>query len=236
MLFLIGALAAGSKTSSVPSATPVVAEAAPPVPTTPPAPLYKNSVALLSAGAYCFLMESDKDLTERAENMKKNSKGKLTIEKACPSEGVLGYCVTKQADKTVTAKGYELSGTETLKKECQDGTWQETSAFAEAVRNKPVAVTTTQLFDAYQDNEVQADMQYKGKKLLVTGKVDKVSKDVLDKPFVSLSTSNMFMSVLAYGMPESSVASLRKGMSLTLMCQGGGMTIGSPMLHDCSIQ
>lgn len=235
-LFLIGMVAAGSKRHDAPvAAVPVVAPEVPTVPAAPPAPRYKNSVALLSAGAYCFQLDSDKDLAERAASMQKTSKQKLTIEKTCPVDGVLGQCVDDQQDKLVTSRGYEYTWTESLKKACK-GQWTETPAFAEAVRNRPVAVTAAQLFDAYQDNEVQADMQYKDKRLLVSGKVDKVSKDVMDKPFVSLSTSNMFMSVLAYDMPESAVVTLRKGMPLQLLCRGGGMTLGSPMLRDCGVQ
>jgi hypothetical protein len=235
-LFLVGMAVSGSKKhDSAPPAVVAAAAGVPVVPTAPPPPLYKNTVALLSSNAFCILMESDKDLTERVASMQKTSKAKMTIEKACPSVGVLSYCVDKQPEKTVTMTSYEVSWSEALKKDCK-GNWHETAALAEAVRNKPVAVTSAQLFDAYQDNEVQADLQYKGRRLLVSGKVDKVSKDVLDKPFVSLTTSNMFMSVLAYDMPESAVASLRKGMSLSLLCTGNGMTIGSPMLHDCTIR
>ncbi len=35
---------------------------------------------------------------------------------------------------------------------------------------------------------------------------------MLDKPFVALATSNLFTSVLAYGMAEGQVASLHKGI------------------------
>jgi hypothetical protein len=236
LLVMIGMAAASSKKHDVTPVVPaaVVAEV-PTVPTALPLPRYKNTVALLSSGAYCFQLDSDKDLAERAASMQKSSKDKLTIEKTCPVEGVLGQCVDNQPDKMVTSRGYASTWTESLKKACT-GAWTENPAFAEAVRNRPVAVTAIQLFNAYQDNEVQADMLYKDKRLLVSGKVDKVSKDVMDKPFVNLATSNMFMSVLAYDMPESAVASLRKGTALTLLCHGGGMTIGSPMLRDCTIQ
>jgi hypothetical protein len=229
MLFLIGTIAAGSKHAPSTATAQVTAEVPTAVPVVPPPPAYKNSVALLSNGAYCFLLESDKDLTERASSMQKKSK--LTIEKSCPTEGTLGLCLDKQEDKTITTRGYDIAWTESIKRECK-GEWHESDAF----RNRPLAVTATQLHEAYKENEVQADMQYKGRRLLVSGKVDKVSKDVMDKPFVSLATSNMFMEVLAYDMPENAVASLRKGMSLTLLCTGQGMTLGSPMLHDCSIQ
>jgi putative nucleic acid binding protein len=243
LLFLVGMVAGAKKHDAPPAVTPAAETALQAtrqvaIPAVPPTPLYANSAALLSRNAgknaFCFLLESDRDLSDRVKSMQKTSKSKLTTEKACPAEGVLGYCVNQQPDKKVTATGYDVSSTEALKKDCAD--WHETEAFAEAVRNRPVSVTAAQLYDAYQDNEVQADMQYKDKRLLVSGRVDKVSKDVMDKPFVSLSTSNMFMSILAYDMPENAVATLRKGTALTLLCRGQGMTIGSPILRDCSIE
>jgi hypothetical protein len=96
-------------------------------------------------------------------------------------------------------------------------------------------VTAMELFSAYQRNEVLADSQYKGKELIVTGTVAEIRKDMFDNAVVDLATTNEFESVLAYldKGEEAKVATLSKGMGVTLLCEGGGATMGSPDLRNC---
>jgi hypothetical protein len=96
-------------------------------------------------------------------------------------------------------------------------------------------VTAMELFSAYQRNEVLADSQYKGKELIVTGTVAEIRKDMFDNAVVDLATTNEFESVLAYldKGEEAKAATLSKGMAVTLLCEGGGATMGSPDLRNC---
>ena len=96
-------------------------------------------------------------------------------------------------------------------------------------------VTAMELFSAYQRNEVLADSQYKRKELIVTGTVAEIRKDMFDEAVVDLATANEFESVLAYlgKGEETKAATLSKGMSVTLLCEGGGATMGSPDLRNC---
>ena len=99
-------------------------------------------------------------------------------------------------------------------------------------------MTAEKLFTDYQANEVSADEVYKGKNLLVTGKVSSITKDFLDNIVVSLVTSNQFMSVMATvdDSEKSKAGKLAKGESVSVLCKGGGAVVGSPMLGDCKIQ
>jgi hypothetical protein len=102
-------------------------------------------------------------------------------------------------------------------------------------RQPQLTVSALRLFDDYQANEVAADQVYRGRWLRITGVVDAINKDFLDKTYLTLQTSNMFMSVHATLMgTEGGAASLRRGQQVALICKGQGMTMGSPMLDDCT--
>jgi len=50
-----------------------------------------------------------------------------------------------------------------------------------------ITVKASVLSAEYQENEVAADLKYKGKVLLVTGTVDDIGKDITDSIYVSVS-------------------------------------------------
>ncbi len=101
-----------------------------------------------------------------------------------------------------------------------------------------LAVTASELFKAYNANEVAADQKYKGKALLVSGSVQSIDKDFMDKIVVKLSTANEFMPVHAQlgKEHEQLAAQLSKGAKVKWTCTGGGLIVGSPILRDCSPQ
>ncbi|MGH8049058.1 MAG: OB-fold protein [Arenimonas sp.] len=96
-------------------------------------------------------------------------------------------------------------------------------------------VKAGELFSAYEANEVAADQIYKGKRLAVTGKVDDIKKDFTDSIYVTLGI-DMFKNVHVSGLPESVAAGLHKGQTITVVCEGNGMIMLSPMLKDCVLQ
>lgn len=101
-----------------------------------------------------------------------------------------------------------------------------------------LAVSAGELFKAYNANEVAADQKYKGKTLLISGSVQSIDKDFMDKIVVKLSTSNEFMPVHAQlgKEHEQLAAQLAKGAKVKWSCTGGGLIVGSPILRDCSPQ
>jgi len=98
-----------------------------------------------------------------------------------------------------------------------------------------IATTAVQLFEGYAENEVAADSLFRGAPLRVTGTVQAVQVDVMDKPVVLLDGDG-FSHVQANGLTRDAAGTLRKGASITLVCVGGGSTLGSPMLDECAIE
>lgn len=108
----------------------------------------------------------------------------------------------------------------------------------EPVDAPPIQINAPYLYAAYKDNEIAADQVYKGKIVEVTGTVGRIRKDFADNAILELMTSNQFESVDAYLKADSVsfAATLSPGNSVTVLCRGAGMIVGSPMLKDCSIK
>lgn len=110
------------------------------------------------------------------------------------------------------------------------------SAIGTKSTEKPVEVSATNLFDAYQGNGVKADSLYKGKTLLVSGTISGIDVK-FGTMYVRLSTSNQFMPVDC-AMKESEkekVEKLEVGSTVTIKGIGDGETIGRPSVDDCEI-
>lgn len=97
-------------------------------------------------------------------------------------------------------------------------------------------VTSIHLSKEYQDNEVMGDEKYRDKNIVVTSKVLGIKKDATDTPYVELQGSDIFSSPLAYfGEKEttSTIATLKKGEKITLVCTPKGLVLGSVILKKC---
>ena len=111
-------------------------------------------------------------------------------------------------------------------------------AAAKAEMASAVTVSATDLFSAYQGNEVSADERFKGKKLLVSGTVSKVDKGPLGGLYVRLVTANPFIHIDASleDSEKSKAGQLEKGDAVKLLCEGNGMVIGRVQLGDCTVR
>jgi len=100
-----------------------------------------------------------------------------------------------------------------------------------------IKITAFKLNQEYEDNEVLADSLYKGKTLEVSGYIKSISKDLYDKAYIELKTSNMFTPVDAYpkSSQENMLLRLKKGQSIILQCIGDGYYMGAD-LKDCVIK
>jgi hypothetical protein len=89
----------------------------------------------------------------------------------------------------------------------------------------------------YDDNEVAADQQYEGRVLLVTGKVESITK-VFGSMSVTLQGKEMsFVGVQCFvaASEEDAVARLKKGAQVTVQgtCDGKSLNVE---LKDCTIK
>jgi hypothetical protein len=98
-----------------------------------------------------------------------------------------------------------------------------------------VTVRASELFSDYEENEVAADQQYKGKNVDVVGTIQSIDKDAFNNIVVKLQTSNQFMPVhvTLQDKFESEAAQMKKGKAAYFRCVGAGRIIGSPMLKEC---
>jgi tRNA_anti-like len=109
---------------------------------------------------------------------------------------------------------------------------------AEGEINSATKLTAMQLSAAFSENEVAAQAALKGKPVLITGTIDSISLDFMDEPVVSLASGNQFQSV-QLDFDENDVeatSGLRKGQTITALCQEVGEAVGTPMLDGCQLQ
>ncbi len=100
-------------------------------------------------------------------------------------------------------------------------------------------VSAIRLMNAYKENEVAADSQYKGHLVEVHGTIDTIGKDILDTPYVSLKASyNQYdfgtVQCMFDKNSQSQLASLSKGTEITLHGRVSGK-LGNVIVRDCSI-
>lgn len=101
----------------------------------------------------------------------------------------------------------------------------------------PVDIDT--LLSEYKDNEVRADAQFKGKVIRVTGRVDDVKKDILNKPYVTIGTGAPFeipqVQCSLRSSEAAKAAQLSKGSTVTVTGKVSGLMM-NVQVSDCAIE
>jgi hypothetical protein len=96
-------------------------------------------------------------------------------------------------------------------------------------------ITTAKQYEAaYDENEIAADNDYKGQKILVTGTVVSIDKDFTESAYVTLRGSGL-MGVHA-GLSEAGMhggASFTRGQKVNLVCTGSERIITVATLNAC---
>ncbi len=114
-----------------------------------------------------------------------------------------------------------------------------TDAEKEESAEEAIKVTAQELLEAYDENGVAADKQYKGKELQVTGTVGSIGTDILDDAYITLENEEdeyAVISVQCYfeKSEEDSIASLKAGDKVTVtgVCDGNNLNI---VLKKCHV-
>ena len=123
---------------------------------------------------------------------------------------------------------------------------QEASAEAPQPADQPAAeqaikISANEVLKAYKENEVGANMKYKGKKLDIAATVSSIEAGFGDKPYLVLKAGgemDMFNQPQAHLAKSEfeKAADLKKGQKIELVCTGNSEVAGTPMLDDCIIQ
>jgi hypothetical protein len=113
---------------------------------------------------------------------------------------------------------------------------QNQNSSAPASEPAPIVVTATKLMADYNANEVAADAQYKGRIVDVSGTINSIGKDILDAPYVALSTNEYYSVVqcMFSKSDQAQLASLSKDTRITLRGRVSGK-LGNIIVRDCSI-
>lgn len=112
-----------------------------------------------------------------------------------------------------------------------------TAQSAQVSSKSPKAYTSSQVSQDYEANTVAADMLYKDKQVLVSGKITNINTDMFGDPYVVLVGTNQFVSP-QFKFDKSQkeqIANLKKGGGLTVLCTGTGDVAKTPTFKDCSI-
>ena len=101
-----------------------------------------------------------------------------------------------------------------------------------------VKISSVDLFDKYQENEISADNMFKGKRLEVSGKIERIHKDFAGHGYLELSSRNEFSRVQAkLNDRELELAgNLSRGGEIVLSCEGVGMMMSSVLIKDCVVK
>lgn len=92
------------------------------------------------------------------------------------------------------------------------------------------------LYKDYGDNPISADKKYKDKKLILTGTIANIDRDIAQSPYITFNVDEYGAKSIKMSFnDDDTVASLKKGQTVTVVGTCGG-TFASTivMLNDCS--
>ena len=115
---------------------------------------------------------------------------------------------------------------------------QLAAAQKETIYSGAMSVKAVDIAMYYTANEVAADQQYKGQMVRVTGRIDTVGKDILNKMYVALEgnpSSIIQVQCFFEDDQHSNLLSLYKGqmISITGRCDGKFMNV---ILRECLVR
>lgn len=101
----------------------------------------------------------------------------------------------------------------------------------------PVSISSVELTRRYDANEVDADRYYKDQWIQVDGVIDKIGKDILGTPYITLQGIGAFAGTQAMftQAAETQLASLQSGQKVSVRCRCTGKLM-NVILRECSLQ
>ena len=159
--------------------------------------------------------------------------GEDTPEKAQATAPTATETVTETATPSPTEEAAPVEKTEPTKE----------ATPTPAPKPKPAPevmdVTAAQLVNQYDNNELSADLKFKGKTLRVTGRVDSIDTELFnDDKYILRLKGEGFWGVLTadcYDIPPAQMAHVKNGQTVTVLGQlddGGDLGV---ILNNCSM-
>ena len=117
------------------------------------------------------------------------------------------------------------------------GSKEKSAQLAAPVMNPDgfLSVGAVWLWRDYEENEVAADLRFKGQRLRVTGTVVSVERDYEGRPVVHLLSGNpIFLTMATLNKADiPAAAQLKKGDQVVVRCIGAGREMRMPQLERC---
>ena len=98
-----------------------------------------------------------------------------------------------------------------------------------------LSVAAKDYASAYDENEIAADRQFSGKKIVMLGTILGINKDALGNPYLSLAGPRPYVDVIARlnRQGEERAARLKKGAKVLLVCKASGKVLRSAVAKNC---
>jgi len=91
----------------------------------------------------------------------------------------------------------------------------------------------------YTNNEIYADNKYKGKHIKFRGIIDSISKDIMDNPYMIISTGKLFQVPMVQAFFDKSnneqLSKFNRDSIISLDCKVNGLIINNIIMDDCKI-
>jgi len=134
-------------------------------------------------------------------------------------------------------RGYSLSPSESivLDQVLSDDSEQFSHNQNSLLMDELLITTAPAVAKAYYDNQVAADQKYFNKKVYLSGQIQEINSGIGNEPYLVFFGVTLFNSPQArfQNNPVNTIAGLRKGQIVHLVCNGGGSIVGTPMFRDC---
>lgn len=100
-----------------------------------------------------------------------------------------------------------------------------------------IETTPQEICSEYEDNEVSADNKYKGKKVAITGTIERIIKSGFSDDPIIVFKGTFIKDVKFYFSKDSNneISNLSKGDKITIVGTCKGMTLVDVVLHKCKI-
>ncbi len=109
--------------------------------------------------------------------------------------------------------------------------------FGSEVGAQDFKMTANQLYEAYEQNEVAADMKFKGKIVVTSGELQDINRDILGTAYIIIGGGE-FVEGVQCSFTKSSeavIAKLKKGQQVTAKGKVTGK-MGFVQVENCEIQ
>lgn len=102
----------------------------------------------------------------------------------------------------------------------------------------PEFANVDRMWQMYNENEVKADLAFRGKRVRIVGAVVEISNGMFGNEAVIQLVGEVPNHRARASMKKAaraSAADLKKGQQVALLCIGNSVVLGSPQLQECTI-